>query len=41
MRWRAPIVEAPQQERRDDFVLPYLQKTEADHLAVISPLEYA
>ena len=35
------MVEAPQQERRDDFVLPYLQKTEADHLAVISPLEYA
>jgi hypothetical protein len=27
--------EAPQQERRDDFVLPYLQKTEADHVAVI------
>ena len=25
-RWRAPIVEAPQQERRDDSVLPYLQK---------------
>jgi hypothetical protein len=34
-RWGAPIVEAPQQERRDDFVLPYLQKTEADHVAVI------
>jgi hypothetical protein len=34
-RWRAPIVEAPQQERRDDFVLPYSQKTEADHVAVI------
>ena len=34
-RWGAPIVEAPQQERRDDFVLQYLQKTEADHVAVI------
>ncbi len=34
-RCGAPIVEAPQQERRDDFVLPYLQKTEADHVAVI------
>jgi len=34
-KWGAPIVEAPQQERRDDFVLPYLQKTEADHVAVI------
>jgi len=29
------IVEDPQQERRDIFVLPYLQKTEADHVAVI------
>src|SRR6202023_2001750 len=34
-RWGAPIVEAPQHERRDDFVLPYLQKTAADHVAVI------
>src|SRR6202795_4744449 len=34
-RWCVPIVEAPKQERRDDFVLPYLQKTEADHVAVI------
>ena len=34
-RWGAPIVEAPQQERRDDFVLQYSQKTEADHVAVI------
>ena len=34
-RWGAPIVEDSQQERRDDFVLPYLQKTEADHVAVI------
>src|SRR5712691_5424770 len=34
-KWGAPIVEAPLQERRDDFVLQYLQNTEADHLAVI------
>jgi len=33
--WSAPIVEAPQEQRRDDFVLPYLQKTEANHVAVI------
>jgi hypothetical protein len=29
-KWEAPIVEAPEHERRDDFVLQYLQKTEAD-----------
>jgi len=34
-RWGAPIVEAPQHERRDDFVLPYLQKNVDDHVAVI------
>jgi hypothetical protein len=34
-RWGAPIVEAPEEQRRDGFVLPYLQKTEADHVAVI------
>jgi hypothetical protein len=34
-KWGVPIVEAPQQERRDDFVLQYLQKTAADHVAVI------
>ena len=34
-KWDAPIVEAPQQERRDDFVLPYLQKTGTDHVVVI------
>src|ERR1700738_752421 len=34
-KWGAPIVEAPQEKRRDDFVLQYLQKTEADHVAVI------
>src|SRR3984957_2466389 len=36
-RWRAPIVEAPQPERRDDFVLPYLQKTEAVILKAREP----
>jgi hypothetical protein len=30
-----PIVEAPEQERREEFVLQYLQKTDADHVAVI------
>jgi hypothetical protein len=34
-KWGAPIVEAPPEERRDDFVLPYLQKTEANHVAII------
>src|ERR1700686_3231223 len=34
-RWGAPIVESPEQERRDEFVLQYLQKTDADHVAVI------
>jgi hypothetical protein len=34
-KWGAPIVEAPENERRDDFVLPYLQKTEANRVAVI------
>src|SRR5271165_6877568 len=31
-KWGAPIVEAPQQERRDDFVLPYLQRCQLDRL---------
>jgi hypothetical protein len=34
-KWGAPIIEAPQEQRRDDFVLPYLKDTEADHVAVI------
>jgi hypothetical protein len=34
-KWGAPMVEAPQEQRRDDFVLPYLQKTEANHVAII------
>jgi hypothetical protein len=34
-KWGAPIVEAPEEERRDDFVLPYLKHAEPDHIAVI------
>jgi hypothetical protein len=29
------VVEAPEEERRDDFVQEYLQRAEADHVAVI------
>src|ERR1700682_196592 len=34
-KWGVPMVEPPQQERRVSFVLQYLQKPEADHVAVI------
>jgi hypothetical protein len=34
-KWGAPIVDAPEEKRRDDFVLPYLNDTEPDHVAVI------
>jgi hypothetical protein len=34
-KWGAPIVDAPEEERRDDFVLKYLKDTEPDHVAVI------
>lgn len=34
-KWGAPIIEAPEQQRRDDFVLKYLKDAPADHLAVI------
>ena len=34
-KWGAPIVEAPEEKRRDDFVLKYLQQAEADEVAVI------
>ena len=34
-KWGAPIVDAPEEKRRDDFVLPYLQHAEPDHVAVI------
>lgn len=35
-KWDAPIVEAPQQEWRDDFVLPYLQNGSPPESASIS-----
>jgi hypothetical protein len=31
--WGVPIVDAPEKERRDDFVLQYLKDAEADHMA--------
>ena len=34
-KWGAPIVDAPEEERRDDFVLPYLKGAEPDRVAVI------
>jgi hypothetical protein len=34
-KWSAPIVEAPEEERRDDFVLSYLRDAEIDQVAVI------
>lgn len=34
-KWAAPIVEAPEEHRRDDFVLPYLRDAEPDHVAII------
>jgi hypothetical protein len=34
-KWGAPIVEAPEEQRRDDFVLPYLKDTGPDRVAVI------
>ena len=34
-KWGAPIVEAPEEQRRDDFVLKYMKDAEADHVAVI------
>lgn len=34
-KWGAPIVEAPEEQRRDDFVLPYLKNAEPDQVAVI------
>jgi hypothetical protein len=32
-KWGAPVVDAPEEERRDDFVLQYLKDAEADHMA--------
>jgi hypothetical protein len=34
-KWGAPVLEAPDDERRDDFVLPYLKNCEPDRVAVI------
>src|SRR5713226_6587189 len=34
-KWGAPVVEAPQEQRRDDFVQPYLRDGESDRVAVI------
>jgi hypothetical protein len=34
-KWGAPIVDAPEEKRRDVFVLPYLQDAEPDRVAVI------
>ena len=34
-KWGAPIVDAPEQQRRDDFVLPYLKDTGPDRVAII------
>jgi hypothetical protein len=34
-KWGAPVLEAPDDERRDDFVQPYLENCEPDRVAVI------
>lgn len=34
-KWSAPVLEAPDEERRDAFVLPYLQAAKVDQVAVI------
>src|SRR5205823_12191804 len=34
-KWGAPVVEAPEEQRRDDFVQPYLRDCETDRVAVI------
>jgi hypothetical protein len=34
-KWGAPVVDAPEDKRRDDFVLPYLDKCASDRVAVI------
>jgi hypothetical protein len=34
-KWGAPILEAPEEERRDDFVQKYLRDCESDRVAVI------
>jgi hypothetical protein len=34
-KWGAPVIEAPEDKRRDDFVEPYLQPCPSDRVAVI------
>lgn len=34
-KWGAPVVDAPEEQRRDDFVLPYLKDAKPDRVAVI------
>ncbi len=34
-KWNAPVVEAPDEQRRDEFVRPYLREAEPDRVAVI------
>jgi hypothetical protein len=34
-KWGAPVVEAPDEQRRDDFVQPYLRDCESNRVAVI------
>ena len=34
-KWGAPVVEAPEDERRDDFVQTYLRECKSDRVAVI------
>ncbi len=34
-KWGAPIAEAPEEERRDDFVLQHLQQAEPDRVGVM------
>src|SRR5436853_1049778 len=34
-KWGAPIVDAPEEQRRDEFVLPYLKDAPPDRVAVI------
>jgi hypothetical protein len=34
-KWGAPVLDASEDERRDDFVLPYLKNCEPDRVAVI------
>ncbi len=34
-KWGAPVLEAPQEERRDDFVQKYLRGCPADRVALI------